>query len=157
MYTFDCDLHQTQTFAAMVAGISLPFDVITLKGDLGVGKSVFARSFIQSLLGPHTDVPSPTFTLVQQYKGPHCFIWHFDLYRIDTPHHVWNLGIEEALDGGLCLIEWPERLPPLTFKHHLNIHIKNTQDAHKRSMNVTLSHDFQKRFDVIEQTFIQKL
>lgn len=87
-------------------------DVIALRGDLGAGKSTLARALIQTLQGADTEVPSPTFTLVQTYPGDlptGLAIWHFDLYRLENPAEARELGIEEAADG-LTLVEWPERL-----------------------------------------------
>lgn len=85
-------------------------DVLLLRGELGAGKSIFARALIQSLCGEKTIVPSPTFTLVQTYEAPEFTLWHFDLYRLNAVEEVYELGIEEALQRGVCLIEWPDRL-----------------------------------------------
>lgn len=89
----------------MVAG-----DCLLLEGPIGAGKSHLARAFIRHLLGPGTEVPSPTFTLVQCYDGPDCDIWHADLYRLGHPDEVLELGLEEAMETAICLIEWPDRL-----------------------------------------------
>ena len=90
-------------------------DVIALAGELGAGKTVFARALIRAALGPgskNIEVPSPTYTLVQVYETTSIDIWHFDLYRIGHPEEVRELGFEEALAGGTAIIEWPERLGP---------------------------------------------
>ena len=84
-------------------------DVFALFGTLGMGKSIFARAFIQKLCGK-TDVPSPTFTLVQMYDAPDFEVYHFDLYRLKSPEEIFELGIEEAMYEGVCLIEWPEKM-----------------------------------------------
>lgn len=89
--------------------MAAPADIIALKGDLGSGKTVFARGFIGAC-GNQDEVPSPTFTLVQVYDAGPTVIWHFDLYRIRAPEEAWELGIEEAFITGISLIEWPERL-----------------------------------------------
>lgn len=82
-------------------------DVFALYGTLGMGKSVFARAFIQALCDVD-DVPSPTFTLLQTYSSPKGYIYHFDLYRLKHPDEVFELGFEDALYNGITLIEWPE-------------------------------------------------
>lgn len=101
---------QTGEIAAHLAVQAKPGDIFLLEGRLGAGKSIFARAFIRTLCGGDTEVPSPTFTLVQTYdsaKGP---LWHFDLYRLSDPDEIYDIGWEEALSGGILLVEWPERL-----------------------------------------------
>lgn len=88
-------------------------DVIALRGDLGAGKTSFARAFIGALLGEPEEVPSPTFTLVQTYDSPIGTVWHFDLYRLERPGEVVELGLDDALSHGIVLIEWPDRLQDL--------------------------------------------
>ncbi|MBL0948837.1 tRNA (adenosine(37)-N6)-threonylcarbamoyltransferase complex ATPase subunit type 1 TsaE [Brevundimonas sp.] len=84
-------------------------EVVLLSGDLGMGKSTLARGLIRALTRPDEDVPSPTFTLVQFYEGP-TPVAHFDLYRLEDPREVDEIGLQEAIDEGVALIEWPERL-----------------------------------------------
>ena len=85
-------------------------DVITLRGDLGAGKTTFARAFICALMGDACEeVPSPTYTLVQHYDSPRCMVGHYDLYRLSDPSEFDELGLEHALEKGVALIEWPER------------------------------------------------
>jgi tRNA threonylcarbamoyladenosine biosynthesis protein TsaE len=81
------------------------------------GKSTLARGLIQALAGADTEAPSPTFTLVQTYDAPAFPLAHFDLYRLGRPEEVLELGLDEALDDGAAVIEWPERLG-----HHLPAH-----------------------------------
>jgi tRNA threonylcarbamoyl adenosine modification protein YjeE len=104
---------ETATIAQNVASLLHPGDVLCLKGDLGSGKSTFVRALIQSLCGSTTDVPSPTFTLVQTYETPRFIAWHFDLYRLEESEEIYELGIEEALQRGVSLIEWPEKAESL--------------------------------------------
>lgn len=92
-----------------VAKIAQKGDIFALNGTLGMGKSVFCRAFIQSLVGK-TEVPSPTFTLLQTYDAPNFEIYHFDLYRLKSPDEIFELGMEEAMYQGVCLIEWPEKM-----------------------------------------------
>ena len=104
------DEAETARIAGAVAQVSLAGDVLALAGDLGSGKTAFARGFIRALTTPEEEVPSPTFTLVQSYAAGGRTLYHFDLYRIEDPEEAWELGIEEALAGGVTLIEWPGRL-----------------------------------------------
>lgn len=106
----------THALAARLAALATPGDVIALEGDLGAGKTAFARAFIRALTHPDEDVPSPTFTLVQVYdcdlgdEGGQ--VWHFDLYRLEKPEDALELGIEDAFADGVSLVEWPDRLGP---------------------------------------------
>lgn len=106
------DLAATDAFGRRLARILRRGDVVALKGGLGAGKTTLARAIVAGLSSDSEDVPSPTFTLVQTYPvtlgdGP-AELWHFDLYRLDRPDQVYELGIEEALAEGVSLIEWPE-------------------------------------------------
>ena len=117
-------LDATISLAARIAHVSEVGDVITLRGNLGAGKSEFARAFIKSLAGQDTIVPSPTFTLLEQYLTPRGLVSHFDLYRIDDPVELVELGFEEALSNSICLIEWPERLGGAILDRLLQIEIQ---------------------------------
>ena len=99
----------TSSLGAALSELSRVGDVFALYGTLGMGKSVFARGFIQNLCGK-TEVPSPTFTLVQTYEAPEFEIYHFDLYRLKQADEIFELGMEEAMYEGVCLIEWPEKM-----------------------------------------------
>ncbi|MCB9983562.1 MAG: tRNA (adenosine(37)-N6)-threonylcarbamoyltransferase complex ATPase subunit type 1 TsaE [Rhodospirillales bacterium] len=102
--------------ARIAAGLAAEIesgDVLLLHGTLGMGKSVFARALLRTLTGePNIDVPSPTFTLVQIYDGLDCPVYHYDLYRIEDPEEIFELGWDDALADGIVIVEWPERLGP---------------------------------------------
>lgn len=97
----------TMRLAEQIWQISRVGDVIALWGDLGVGKTAFARGFIRAATRPAEEVPSPTFTLLQTYGAPPGLIYHFDCYRIEHEDEVLELGIDDAFADGISLIEWP--------------------------------------------------
>jgi len=104
------DLGATQALAAALADLARPGDVFALRGDLGSGKTTFARAFIAQAAGGEVEVPSPTFNLVLTYATGQGAIWHFDLYRVAKADELVELGLDEALADGISLIEWPERM-----------------------------------------------
>lgn len=116
----------TDALAGAVAALLRPGDVVALWGDLGAGKTRFARALIGALArrsgaGEGEEVPSPTFTLVQTYEIADTLVWHFDLYRLDLPEEALELGLEEALSDGITLIEWPGRLGRLLPRDRLDL------------------------------------
>ena len=111
----------TAALAARIAAQVVPGDIIALRGDLGAGKTSFARAFIRARGDADEEVPSPTFTLVQIYQSDAVAIWHFDLYRLDRAEEAWELDIEEAFASGVSLIEWPDRLASLLPQRRLEI------------------------------------
>lgn len=102
------DLAATEALGARIAASIAPGDAVALQGDLGAGKTTLARAILRAL-GVSEAVPSPTFTLVQSYDTARLTVRHFDLYRIRDSSELDELGIDEALDEGAALIEWPER------------------------------------------------
>ena len=118
------DLATTQRFGSLLAAKLKAGDVIALSGSLGAGKSALARSIIQAVDPTEFDVPSPTFTLVQQYAlADGTPLWHLDLYRIDDPEDAMALGLDDAFIDAVCLIEWPDRLEKFMPKTKLSIHL----------------------------------
>lgn len=99
----------TTRLGQAIAPLLAPGEAVLLDGPLGMGKSTLARGLIRALAGPDEDVPSPTFTLVQFYETDP-LIAHFDLYRLERPEEAREIGLDEALDVGAALIEWPVRL-----------------------------------------------
>jgi N-acetylmuramate 1-kinase len=112
----------TIRLAALVSEWVGPDDLIGLSGDLGAAKTTFARALIRRLTGDSAlEAPSPTFTLMQVYEGPAYSIVHADLYRIRQPDELFNLGWEEAVEGALTLVEWPDRAGDLLNPDRLDI------------------------------------
>jgi tRNA threonylcarbamoyl adenosine modification protein YjeE len=99
---------ETEALGGRIAAGLRAGDAVALAGDLGAGKTTLARAVLRAL-GVEEDVPSPTFTLVQIYETPHLTVRHYDLYRIERPEDLDELGLDEALQDGAALIEWPER------------------------------------------------
>lgn len=110
---------QTVALSQQIATFAKKGDCFALCGTLGMGKSVFARGFIQFLTAAE-EVPSPTFTLLQMYDAKDFTIYHFDLYRLKSAEEIFEIGMEDALYDGVSLIEWPEKmggyLPARAFK-----------------------------------------
>jgi tRNA threonylcarbamoyladenosine biosynthesis protein TsaE len=110
-------------------------DVVLLSGPVGAGKSHFARALIQSRLaglGRWEDVPSPTFTLVQSYDLGDVEIWHADLYRLSDPYEIVELGLEQAFETAICLVEWPERLGTATPARALHVTLHQAEGPEAR-------------------------
>ncbi|PTS91094.1 MULTISPECIES: tRNA (adenosine(37)-N6)-threonylcarbamoyltransferase complex ATPase subunit type 1 TsaE [unclassified Caulobacter] len=118
-------------------------DALCLTGPLGAGKSTLARALIRALTTPDEEVPSPTFTLVQFYETAAFPLAHFDLYRLSDPDEAYEIGLDEALDGGVALIEWPQRLEGRLPLNRLDIDIALDGDA--RRVSVTPHGDFKGR------------
>ena len=113
----------TRKFACALSAVLARGDIVLLRGDIGTGKSFIARAVIQSLQEQPEDIPSPTFTLVQTYETYVGEIWHADLYRLSSVGEVEELGLLEAFDSAICLIEWPDILRSLIPEKALEIDI----------------------------------
>lgn len=124
-------------------------DCILLRGQIGAGKSALARAFIRTLLGPDTEVPSPTFTLVQTYDHDDIEIWHADLYRLSDAQEAVELGITDAFDDQICLIEWPELLGDLVPSTALVIELSVAPDCHLATL--TYGSNWRERLNGITQ------
>jgi tRNA threonylcarbamoyladenosine biosynthesis protein TsaE len=127
----------TERLAAIIAAEARAGDAILLSGDLGAGKTHFARAFINALTAAPEEVPSPTFTLVQTYdafaQAVPVKIWHFDLYRLKSPEETLELGIEEVFAEGIALIEWPDRLGYFKPREHLELRLVITGEGARQA------------------------
>ena len=112
---------ETAQIARRIGHVLQPGDCVLLEGPIGAGKTHFARALIQSRLHHPEDVPSPTFTLVQIYDLADAELWHADLYRLTSLDEIEELGLSEALQEAICLIEWPDRLAEYTPAHALHL------------------------------------
>ena len=101
------DEEATAALGARLASIAGPGDVIALSGPLGVGKTALARGFIAAL-GHEGEVPSPSFSIVQPYDDLDPPVWHVDLFRVEDPRELDELGLDSATEA-ILLVEWPER------------------------------------------------
>ena len=112
----------TAALARSLACCARAGDVIALSGNLGTGKTSFARAFVRAFHEREDEeVPSPTFTLVQTYPGQRGELWHVDAYRLKDPDEIFELGLDDAFPDGILLIEWPERLGPHLPQRRLDI------------------------------------
>lgn len=112
-------------------------DVIALVGDLGAGKTTFARAFIRAVLGdPEAEVPSPTFSLVQLYDHPRFVVAHADLYRLSSEDEARELGLGDLATSGVVLVEWPERAPSLIGGDTISIAFSEDANPDTRSVEV---------------------
>ena len=115
------DLTATESLARDIAALVRPGDAILLGGPLGAGKTAFARALLRAASNdPSLDVPSPSYTLVQTYETARGRVHHYDLWRLDGPGPLAELGWNEAL-ADLVLVEWPDRLGAMRPAHALEI------------------------------------
>lgn len=119
----------TARLGAAVAAQLAPGEAVCLSGPLGAGKSTLARALVRALTTPGEEVPSPTFTLVQFYEGPRLTVAHFDLYRLSEPDEAYEIGLDEALETGAAVIEWPQRLEGRLPPDRLDIEIALADDG----------------------------
>lgn len=134
------DETDTHKIASILAAEVEPGDVLCLYGDLGVGKTSFARAFIRTLTSGDEIVPSPTYTIIQNYyvkrNNVNLEILHADLYRISCETEISELGLDEAFLKGISLIEWPEIARSLLPQNRLEVHIRFGKGISERCMEL---------------------
>ena len=135
----------TQALGAAVARALRAGDAVCLTGPLGAGKSSLARALIRTLTSADEEVPSPTYTLVQAYRGADFEIAHFDLYRLEDPEEARELGLDEALRDGAAVIEWPQRLGGDLPADRLSLEIEPAADGAARIARLTFHGSWQGR------------
>lgn len=128
----DATAHLGRAIAERLA----PGEAVLLYGPLGAGKSTLARALIRALTGEHEEVPSPTFTLVQIYQSHPFPVAHFDLYRLKSTAELVEIGLDEALEEGAAVIEWPERLGDVLPTDRLAIHLAPADSAGARMARI---------------------
>ena len=122
--------------AGLIASKVGPGCVIFLQGDLGAGKTTLVRGFLQAL-GFTGNVKSPTYTLVEPYQVKGQMIYHFDLYRLKTADEIIELGFEEAINDGITLVEWPDRLGPYLPRDRLEVELAPGPSENARRARLT--------------------
>ncbi len=126
---------ETEALGRRIAGLLQVGDTVTLAGSLGAGKTVLARGLIRHFL-PGEEVPSPTFTLVQTYEAKALAILHVDLYRVKSSTELRELGLDEALERGAIIVEWPDRMGALLPKDRLDIIFEGDDEGRERTVKI---------------------
>ena len=139
------NIEDTIKFGNKLAQISKSDDIYCLKGNLGSGKTTIARAFI-SFLTKNNKILSPTFPMLITYDYKSNIIWHYDMYRLTEPADVWNLNLEDALNKGIILIEWPEIIEHLIPNKKIEIIIKDLQN-NKREVEINGPKEISKKFE----------
>ena len=129
------DISAVRRFAGWIAPRLNKGDWLLLSGDLGAGKTEFARCIIRQIFGVHTDVPSPTFTLIQHYESPEIKLLHTDLYRLESSEEIAELGLLDETDS-IVLVEWPEKLGVYMPEKAVTIHLEDVGSIRQCTLHV---------------------
>lgn len=133
----DLRQQEVERLARKLASLCRRGDVLALKGEVGAGKSTFARAFVRKFAGRSVlDVPSPTYTLAQRYSSqkPLPPVWHIDLYRLKKRSELRELGIEDAIEEGIVLVEWPDKMERLFPPSMLMLLFSQGKDEKERTI-----------------------
>jgi tRNA threonylcarbamoyladenosine biosynthesis protein TsaE len=132
--TFSLSEQETYELGMRLAGTLKGGELVVLEGDLGLGKTVFARGIAASLGVIPEDVTSPSFTLVQEYSGGRLPMFHVDLYRLnDEPREIESLGLDDLLNsGGVVVVEWGEKLPLRIREHAITIRFHDMGEGSRK-------------------------
>jgi tRNA threonylcarbamoyladenosine biosynthesis protein TsaE len=135
------DQQATRALGRRLARLIRPGDVIALRGGLGSGKTELARALLRARAGAEIEVPSPSYTLVQDYRFPGLVIRHIDLYRVQDPAELLELGLDAPDPGEAWLLEWPERADAVLPTDRLDLELRqgDAPDARIAHLNVGLS------------------
>ncbi|MBH87906.1 MAG: tRNA (adenosine(37)-N6)-threonylcarbamoyltransferase complex ATPase subunit type 1 TsaE [Pelagibacterales bacterium] len=139
------NLKDAKRFGEKLAQIARQDDIFLLIGNLGSGKTTIARAFIKYLT-KNDKILSPTFPMLITYEYDSNIIWHYDMYRLENPADVWNLNLEDALNSGIILIEWPEIIEHLIPSKKIEI-ILNELEENRRSVEIKGRKELLKEFE----------
>src|ERR687892_2251449 len=143
------DQQATRALGRRLAGLIRPEDVIALRGVLGSGKTELARALIRARAGADIEVPSPSYTLVQDYRFPDLVIRHIDLYRIRDPAELLELGLDAPAAGEAWLIEWPERADAVLPADRLDLELRQGDAPDARIADLNAGPSWIERLDVL--------
>ncbi len=119
--------NDTRSVASEFSRTLKPGDIVALEGALGAGKTVFVKGITQAF-GVRERVTSPTFTLINEYRGEHV-IYHMDFYRLNTPEEIRDIGVEDYFyNSGICLVEWAEKMGDIYPETAIKVSIRHTGD-----------------------------
>ncbi len=127
---------RTKNFASQFATELKKGDIILLYGTLGIGKTFFTRNLIKTLTEKDIDVPSPTFTIVQNYNSPKGTISHYDLYRIEDAEELYELDFDNSLNNNITIIEWPEIIEDYITEHFTPVKLHFKMENNKRVLYI---------------------
>ena len=143
------DLPATHDLGRRLAALVQPGDVIALRGPLGIGKTELARALLRARAGAEIEVPSPSYTLVQDYRFPDLTIRHIDLYRIEDPAELLELGLDAPAGGEAWLIEWPERAGPVLPPERLEVELRQGDAADARIAHLAAAASWEDRLRML--------